>query len=126
MKAILISYFLLFALTQTKAQEVLTGVHGGRIKIIEGYKIETLGCDNYLEIYLYNEASEPLFNNGISGSVKFFYENKNLTYSVQPYGIDGFTCKIVSSDFSHYEVSLDLLNKLHLSASFNECIIPKQ
>ena len=126
MKTLLISLSLLLMAVQAQAQESLTGPHGGRIKKTQGYGIETLGCDNYLEVYLFNEANEPIFNNGISGTVKFFYDKKTTGTPLAPYGIDGFTCKIVSSDFSHYDVTMNLLDRLVITASFNECVIPKQ
>lgn len=126
MKTILIFFSVLLMFIQTKAQDTLTGPHGGRIKVASRYKIETLGCDNFLEVYLFNEESEPIFNHGINGKVSFFYDKKNQIYPLQPYGIDGFTCKITSPDFSHYEVSLNLLDKIHISASFNECVVPKR
>ena len=126
MKALIISLSFLFAVIQTQAQENLTGPHGGRIKKTQGYSIEALGCDNYLEIYLYNEANEQIFNNGISGTVKFFYGKKTVGMPLAPYGIDGFTSKITATDFSHYEVTMNLLDRLVISASFNECVVPKQ
>jgi len=126
MKTLLISLFFLLVGLEIKAQDTLTGPHGGRMKITQGYRIEALGCDNYLEIYLFNEASEPIFNNGISGEVKFFYEKKSLRSPLVKYGIDGFTGKIVSPDFSHYEITMNLLDKIIISASFNECVVPKQ
>jgi hypothetical protein len=126
MKTIFTSVVLLLFCLETKAQEVLTGPHGGRIKITQGYRIEALGCDNYMEVYLYNEGNEPVFNNGISGDVSFFLENKTVKEPLVAYGIDGFTCKISSPDFSHYTVTLNLLDRLIISASFNECVVPKQ
>ncbi len=126
MKTLIITLSFLLINIQTKAQEVLTGPHGGRIKITQGYRIESVGCDNYLEIYLFNEASEPIFNNGISGEVKLFYEGKILSAPLVKYGIDGFTGKIISPDFSHYEITMNLLDKIIISASFNECVVPKQ
>ena len=96
------------------------------MKITQGYRIEALGCDNYLEVYLYNEIDEAVFNSGIRGEVKFFYD-KNITKApLVAYGIDGFSSKISSPDFSHYEITLNLLDKLIISASFNECVVPKQ
>ncbi len=59
-----------------KAQEALTGPHGGRMKIAQGFRVEVVGCENYIEIYIFNEALEPLFNNGITGDVTFFHEGK--------------------------------------------------
>jgi hypothetical protein len=126
MKTIFTSFLILFLCLETNAQEVLTGPHAGRMKIAQGYRIEALGCDNYMEVYLYNEANEPIFNNGISGEVSFFLEKKTVKETLVAYGIDGFTCKITSPDFSHYIVTLDLLDKLIISASFNECVVPKQ
>ena len=126
MKTIFTSVLLLFLCLGSKAQDVLTGPHGGRMKITQGYRIEALGCDNYMEVYLYNEADEPIFNSGINGDVSFFLEKNTIKESLVAYGIDGFTCKISSPDFSHYIVTLNLRYKLIISASFNECVVPKQ
>lgn len=130
MKKLIITLTLMLAIFQTQAQiqkqDTLIGPHGGRIKVTQGYSIETLGCDNYMEVYLYNEVSDPIFNKGISGEVKFFYEKKNTITPLIAYGIDGFTCKILSPDFSNYQVTMNLLDRLIVSANFNECIVPKQ
>ena len=126
-KILLIVLSLLFMTIQGKSQEKLTGPHGGRIKIDQGYKIETLGCENYLEIYLFNEVTEPIFNNGITGKVKFFYEGaKTTSEPIVKYGIDGFISPIKSADFFHYEVTLNILERITVFADFNECIKPKQ
>ena len=126
MKIILIALTFLSFNTQAQVQDTLTGPHGGRIKITQGYRIETVGCDNYLEVYLFNEDSDPIFNNGISGDVKFFYDKKTSSASLKAYGIDGFTCRIESAEFSHYVVTMNLLDRMIISASFNECVIPKR
>ena len=125
-KTLITSLLILFICTEIKAQEAITGPHGGRMKVAHGYKIESLGCDNYIEIYLFNEETDPIFNNGVTGDVKFFYDNKTINTPLTKYGIDGFSAKISSPDFSHYKVTLNLNDNKIISADFNECVVPKQ
>ncbi|MGZ3904618.1 MAG: hypothetical protein ACXVC6_13035 [Bacteroidia bacterium] len=126
MRSLITTLLLLFAFASSNAQQdSLFGPHGGRLKKSQGYNLETLGCDNFMELYLYNEAMEPVFNSGITGSIKFFYDKKNVVYAIQKYGIDGFTCKIESPEFYNYEVTMNLLDRLIITATFNECVKPK-
>ncbi|MGZ3862184.1 MAG: hypothetical protein ACXVPN_11720 [Bacteroidia bacterium] len=126
LKKIIFSFLLCSAFIYANAQQdSLYGPHGGRIKQSQGYYLETLGCDNFMELYLYNQEMQPVFNSGISGTVKFYYDKKAPVYALQKYGIDGFTCKIESPDFFNYEVTMNLLDRLIITATYNECVRPK-
>ena len=126
MKNIISILFVLFISLSASAQDTLIGPHGGRIKIAQGYQIEALRCDNYIEIYLFNEVSDPIFNSEITGSVKFFYKDKAVNTPLLKYGLDGFSGKITSPEFSHYVVTMNLMDRIIISAKFNECIVPKK
>ena len=118
------SFLLLLAATGI-AQTDSTGPHGGRLKNAGIYKIELLGCDNYVELYLFDSDTEAINNTNISGEVAFYYSSQSSLYShLTHYGMDGFTAKIPVNTFSFCKVSLNVNGAFILSEKFeNECLV---
>ena len=114
---------LLFALT-TNAQQLGLGPHGGRLKIAGNYKIELLGCENYLEVYVFDIDTEAVNNANIKGNIEFFYRDQaTLSYPLVKYGMDGFTAKIPITTFFQCRVSLDINSEFIVTEKFdNECL----
>src|ERR1700758_3099831 len=95
-KQIITITFLFFLAQLLRAQQGNgLGPHGGMMKSIGDYKMEVLGCDDYLEVYLYDRDTNAVNNSKIVGNVEFYYnESAALVSSLVKYGIDGFTAKI--------------------------------
>nr|AIA16713.1 hypothetical protein [uncultured bacterium] len=99
MKKILFFLLLTLQLGVFAQVDTLRGPHGGRIHSYMDYRIEMVGCNDYLEIYLYNKVMDPLNNYGVLGDVKFYYPNEVYSSSpLVPYGADGFTAQDTFAD----------------------------
>ena len=122
-KTISLLVALVFIINVIKAQEKDLGPHGGRLKKVDGYKIECLGCDNYIEIYLFDSDTNAISNKEISGNVEFIYnEQAALISPLVHYGMDGFTAKIPVGTFLYYKPSLMFNGRLLVTGKFeNEC-----
>src|ERR1700758_483984 len=75
-KNIVILLFLIFSIQVVKAQQNGLGPHGGRLKTTGNYKIELFGCDDYIEVYLFDKDVNAISNNNITGAVEFFYSGQ--------------------------------------------------
>ena len=124
-KNIVMSAGLLFFASALKAQQNGLGPHGGRLKTAGSYKIELLGCDNYLEIYLFDSDTNAINNNDIEGTVEFFYSAQaTLVSPLVHYGMDGFTAKIPINTFLYSKPSLTVKGTFIVTEKFdNECIM---
>jgi hypothetical protein len=124
LKIISLSVLLFFFIFPLHAQQAGLGPHGGRLKPAGNYKIELFGCENYLEVYVFDRDTEAVNNSNISGSVEFFYkEQAILSYPLVRYGMDGFTAKIPLTAFFQCRVSLNIDSEFIVTEIFdNECM----
>lgn len=124
MKALLFSLLLFLAALPAFAQPDTTiGPHNGRVYSYTNYRIEAVGCNEFLEIYIYNKFMEPLNNFGAGGDIKFYYQNQTFISSpLTPYGSDGFTAKIPSNDFSYARLTLTIDGQPVTAKFGNECV----
>ena len=101
------------------------GPHGGRLKTVDAYKIEVSGCDNYVEIYLFDSDTNAINNDHISGQVEFVYANEAVLISpLIHYGMDGFTAKIPKDTFLYSKPSLTVNGTFIVTEKFeNECLM---
>lgn len=108
-----------------KAQSNGIGPHGGRLKTANNCKIEVAGCDNYLEIYLYDRDTNAINNTNITGNVIFYYNNTaELNVPMVKYGLEGFTAKIPINTFSYSKVIFDINSEFIINQKFeNECLL---
>ncbi len=105
------------------AQNILKGPHGGLIQPVKGYYIEAMGCDEYLEIYLFNNDMMPLLNYGTTGNVRFYKDASTSEASALVYySNDGFTAKFPNYYFPYFDVTLELPDKKLLLRFKNECL----
>ena len=113
---------LLFSLSF--AQQSNLGPHGGRIKTAGKYKVELLGCDNYLEVYLYDADTNAVNNKEVTGSIEFYYNSEaSLNSTLVRYGMDGFTARIPNNTFFYSKVTFDINGLLLVTEKFdNECL----
>jgi hypothetical protein len=127
-KAIVFITMLLFFGPLAIAQNVGYGPHGGRLKTAGKYKIELFGCDDHIEVYLYDVDTNAISNGDITGIATFYYDNaETATTMFIRYGMDGFTAKIPSNSFIYCKPALDIDKKLVVSAKFeNECLLSTQ
>jgi len=49
------------------------GSDGGRLKKVGNYQIELFGCDDYIEVYLFDGDTNAVQNKDINGNVEFYY-----------------------------------------------------
>lgn len=107
------------------AQQSGFGPHGGRLKTVGNYKIELFGCDDHIEVYLFDRDTNAISNNNITGTVEFFYSGQaTLNSPLTHYGMDGFTAKIPANTFLYSKPSIELSEGVIVTAKFdNECSI---
>jgi hypothetical protein len=123
-KSIVVIILLIYFGQAISAQQNGFGPHGGRLKKVGKYKIELFGCDNYLEIYLYNADTNAINNNGIVGNIEFYYDGSaTLISPITHYGMDGFTAKIPVKTFTYCKPALDINGEIIVTEKFeNECL----
>lgn len=123
-KNITLTICLFFLATALNAQQKNTGPHGGRLKTTGNYKIEILGCDNYIEVYLYDEDTNAISNNDINGNIEFYYSQQaTLVGMLVRYGMDGFTAKIPINTFLYSRPTLNISGKIVVTEKFeNQCL----
>ena len=117
---------ILFLFSQSiSAQQKDIGPHGGRLKTTGDYKIELFGCDNYIEVYLYDRDTNAVNNNNITGTVEYFYQAEaTLSSPLVPYGMDGFTANIPVNTFAYSKPSLIINGQFIVTEKFeNECLL---
>jgi hypothetical protein len=122
MRTIFVS-LLCFAASLGLSQPQERGPHNGFVSTAGEYKMEALGCDEYLEVYLYDKWMSPLLNYGIAGEVQFLRKDGSGTSEkLVLYGNDGFTAKFPEYDFTTFKVTL-AVKGVYISARFrNECV----
>ncbi len=122
-KILIILFFLIASLIQ--AQDTLRGPHKGVVAIAGDYRIESMGCNEYLEIYLYDKFMEPMLNSQMMGDVKYYKQNEvSTTAKLTAYANDGFTAKFPEYSFTEYKVTI-VVQGVPYSAKFkNTCKIP--
>lgn len=100
--------------------EVNPGPRGGKLKTVSSYRMEVVECYEFLEIYLYDLDMYAIRNNGLKGSVTFFYPDSSRQNSVLfLYGADGFTAEVKQQCYEYCEVEIYGVG-LNLKATFNE------
>src|ERR1700751_4441603 len=104
-----IIFLLVFSVQALEAQQNSISLHGGRLKTTGDYKIELFGCDNYVEVYVFDRDTNAISNNNITGTVEFFYNGQaTLSCPLSRYGMDGFTAKIPVNTFLYSRLSLNI------------------
>ncbi|HWY37211.1 MAG TPA: hypothetical protein VNY73_01535 [Bacteroidia bacterium] len=115
---------ILFTLSSYSQQDSAIGPHQGHLVRAGEYHIELLGCNDYMEIYVFDKDMGPIHNYGMTGDVKFYYTGETyLSSPLSYYGNDGFTAKIASTNFIYCRVSLDVFGKFINAKYENECIL---
>lgn len=124
MKKLFVLLFV-FVTSVSWAQDTLRGPHNGSIQPAGDFRIEAMGCNEYLEIYIYDKYMEPMLNYGITGDVKYYKQNDvATTEKLVNYANDGFTAKFPDYYFTSFKVTLQIKG-VPVSAKFkNECLIP--
>ena len=124
MKTIVFIVALLFSLQVASAQQNGFGPHGGRLKTVGNYKLELFGCDDHIEVYLFDSDTNAINNKDISGTVEFFFNGSaTLVSPLVKYGMDGFTAKIPGNTFIYSKPSFDINGTFIVTEKFdNECL----
>lgn len=115
---------LLTASSVVLAQEFERGPHNGFVATAGEYKIEALGCDEYLEVYLFDRWMSPLLNYGVSGEVQYLKpDGSGTAEKLVLYGNDGFTAKFPEYYFSSFKIVI-AIKGVYVTARFkNECVV---
>ena len=114
-----------FSVQLANAQQSGIGPHGGRLKTVGNYKIELFGCDDHIEVYLFDRDTNAISNNNVSGNVEFFYNGQaTLSRPLVHYGMDGFTAKIPVNTFLYSKPTFNMDEGVIVTEKFeNECLI---
>lgn len=122
-KAVLSIVLAVLAITAV-SQELIRGPHGGSVAIIGEYRLEALGCDEYLEIYLYDKYMSPMLNYGSGGDVQFFKsDNVSTSEKLVLYGTDGFTAHFPEYYFQQFKVNIKVNGVIYTARFKNECVV---
>lgn len=107
---------LIVIVTSAKAQNTasfITGPHGGLLKSVENYKIETINSFGCITAYLFEGNLTVSPNKFVSGSIMFFYNNDaSLNNYLIPIGTDGFTADVSNKDYYYYTIHFKVNGKL--------------
>jgi len=124
-KTVAVIIALIFFIQVVNAQQSGFGSHGGRLKTVGKYKIELFGCNDHIEVYLFDSDTNAISNTDIVGNVEFYYDGSaTLTSLLAHYGMDGFTAKIPVNTFIYCKPALDIDGKFIITEKFdNECLI---
>jgi hypothetical protein len=115
---------LTFCAQIVSAQQNGFGPHGGRLKTAGTYKIELFGCNDHIEVYLFDRDTNAISNNNVSGSVEFFYSGQaTLNCPLVHYGMDGFTAKIPANTFLYSKPTFNMNNVIVTEKFENECLM---
>lgn len=111
---IIIAFIVL--VTGAKAQDTISyvsGPHGGLLKTVENYKIETISSYGCITTYLFDGNLKAIPNKFISGTIIFFYGNDaSLNNYLIPSGMDAFTADVSNTDYYYYVIHLKVAGKL--------------
>jgi len=116
---------LTFCTQIASAQQSSLGPHSGRLKTVGNYKIELFGCDDHIEVYLFDRDTNAISNNNVTGLVEFFFNGQEtLSYPLVHYGMDGFTAKIPANTFLYSKPILNITGGAIVTEKFeNECLM---
>jgi hypothetical protein len=87
------------------------------------YFIELAGCNEYLDIYVYDIRKVPLRNVTLAGAVEFYYPDESVARAelIQYYTTNRLSARIAGPGFRNCRVLLQVNGK-DVSALFqNEC-----
>ncbi|MGZ3883593.1 MAG: hypothetical protein ACXVPQ_01085 [Bacteroidia bacterium] len=134
MKTLSVIFFVLFFSVQpVSGQDTINRApHGGMLKQFNSWQVELVDCYEYVEVYVYDAAMEPLFNYGFTGTVQFCYSDDTcLTSPTRLYSIDGFSAEVKRHCFLHCTVKL-YKDGVKINGEFNgfksqneDCIISR-
>ncbi len=107
---------LIFLVTSIRAQDSLhymSGPHGGLLKTVEEYNIETINTYGCITAYVFDKSFTIIPNKFISGSILFFYNNgATLNNYLIPSGTDGFTADVPSINYYYYTIHFKVNGKV--------------
>ena len=106
---------LIFLVAGVKAQDTLnyvTGPHGGLLKTVDEYKIETINTYGCITAYVFDGKLTFIPNKFMSGSILFFYSNgASLNNYLIPSGTDGFTADVANINYYYYTIHFKVNGK---------------
>lgn len=102
--------------TSVKAQDTTTAVsgpHGGLLKTVENYKIETINSYGCVTAYLFDAGLTPIPNKSVSGEALFFYNNgASLNKYLIPSGTDAFMVDVLDLNYYYYTIQFNVNEKM--------------
>ncbi len=113
---------LIVIIVSVKAQDTInpvSGPHGGLLKSVENYKIETINSYGCITAYLFDGSLTLIQNKFISGSIMFYYINGvSLNNYLIPSGTDSFTVDVSNINYFYYIIHLKVNGK-YISTRFD-------
>lgn len=107
---------LIVIITSAKAQDTInfaSGPHGGLLKSVENYKIETINSYGCITAYLFDGSLKIIQNKFASGTIMFFYNNgASLNNYLIPSGTDSFTADVSNNDYYYYMIHFKVNGKM--------------
>lgn len=108
--------------TSTKAQDTTnyaSGPHGGILRTVENYNIETINSYGCITAYLFDASLKVIPNKFLSGTIMFFYNNEvSLNKYLVPIGTDGLLADITGEGYNYYILNI-LVNGRFISSRYN-------
>lgn len=114
MKSLILIAFIILV-TNIKAQDTInymSGPHGGLIKTVQEYKIETINTYGCITAYVFDSKLTSIPNKFMSGSIMFFYSNgASLNNYLIPFGTDAFTADVSNINYYYYTIHFKVNGK---------------
>ncbi len=81
----------IIALVSVNKEQIHSGIHGGKVKSVGEYYIETKVLPDCVYAYLLIEEDKPISNINSSCEITFYFNNKkSINLHLKPFRDDGF------------------------------------
>lgn len=112
-----------FLILSMHAQSDSLGPHKGRMQRYLKYHIELVGCNDYIEVYFYDQGMNVLNNKyGIRGDVKYYQPDQTFAeVPLTEYGADGFTAHMPTPDYAYCRITAMIAGQPVTAKFNNEC-----
>jgi len=116
-RALFILYLLIHMVT--RAQTHTCDANTFARKAAGNYNIKVAGCENYIDIYIYDKKNKPLVDAVIMGHAGFYYPDESYLSEdlTQSSSTNALRVKVPYPGFSTFKISL-IINGQNVSAYF--------
>lgn len=97
------------------------GPHGGRVKSVDDYTIETKVTDEFIYAYLLDKKSKPMSNKGVKCKMRFLFSDKPyIDLVLSPFEKDGFKIRSNVAGYYSFHIHFQLFGKIISTTFENE------